>query len=91
MIDGETFTVTWGTTVPADGKGAKLTTYVFAAAHRTAASIFATRVGESTVEIFRFYFGSRSLYKLTSRLAGLSPDSKVTPLVATCLATCRAQ
>ncbi|MCC8983734.1 hypothetical protein [Bradyrhizobium acaciae] len=91
VIDGETFTVTWGTTVPAEGKGAKLTTYVFAAAHRTAASIFATRVDETTAEIFRFYFGSKSLYKLTSRLGDPSPDSKAMPLVATYLATCRAQ
>ncbi|WP_076860663.1 hypothetical protein [Bradyrhizobium mercantei] len=91
VIDGETFSVTWGTSVAAEGKGAKLTTYVFAAAHRTAASIFATRVDESTAEIFRFYFGSKSLYKLTSRLDGTSPDAKDAPFVATYLTTCREQ
>ncbi|GKQ49731.1 hypothetical protein [Bradyrhizobium sp. Ce-3] len=91
VIDGETFTVTWGTSVAAEGKGAKLTTYVFAAAHRTAASIFATRVDESTAEIFRFYFGSKALYKMTSRLEGPSPDPKAAPFVATYLATCREQ
>ncbi|MBR0900595.1 hypothetical protein JQ616_37055 [Bradyrhizobium tropiciagri] len=91
VIDGETFTVTWGTSVAAEGKPAKLTTYVFAAAHRTAASIFATRVDESTAEIFRFYFGSKTLYKLTSRLGGPSSDSKAMPFVATYLATCREQ
>lgn len=91
VIDGETFTVTWGTSVAADGRGAKLTTYVFAAAHRTAASIFATRVDESTAEIFRFYFASKSLYKLTSRLEAPSSDAKAAPFVATYLATCREQ
>ena len=107
VIDGETFTVTWGTSVPAEGKPAKLTTYVFAAAHRTAASIFATRIDESTAEIFRFYFASKSLYKLTSRLEGPSfeaksdpksnpkpdakTDAKPAPFVATYLATCREQ
>ncbi|WP_128971307.1 hypothetical protein [Bradyrhizobium tropiciagri] len=90
-IDGETFSVTWGTSVATEGKGAKLTTYVFAAAHRTAASVFATRIDESTAEIFRFYFASKSLYKLTSRLADPSPDSKAAPFVATYLATCRNQ
>ncbi|OKO80542.1 hypothetical protein AC628_08845 [Bradyrhizobium sp. NAS96.2] len=91
VIDGETFSVTWGTSAATEGKGAKLTTYVFAAAHRTAASIFATRVDESTAEIFRFYFASRSLYKLTSRLESPSADAKATPFVATYLATCREQ
>ncbi|MES5486368.1 hypothetical protein QMZ05_26730 [Bradyrhizobium sp. INPA03-11B] len=91
VIDGETFSVTWGTSVATEGKGAKLTTYVFAAAHRTAASVFATRVDESTAEIFRFYFASKSLYKLTSQLAAPSPDTKAAPLVATYLATCREQ
>ncbi|MGY3446420.1 hypothetical protein [Bradyrhizobium sp. USDA 4473] len=91
VIDGETFTVTWGTSVAAEGKPAKLTTYVFAAAHRTASSIFATRVDESTAEIYRFYFGSKSLYKLTSRLEAPSSDSKATPFVAAYLASCREQ
>ncbi|QOZ35176.1 hypothetical protein [Bradyrhizobium sp. CCBAU 53421] len=91
VIDGETFSVTWGTSVATEGKAAKLTTYVFAAAHRNAASIFATRVDESTAEIFRFYFASKSLYKLTSHLGGPSPDAKATPFVATYLATCRDQ
>ncbi|MHC2335519.1 hypothetical protein [Bradyrhizobium sp. USDA 4454] len=91
VIDGETFTVTWGTSIATEGKPPKLTTYVFAAAHRTAASIFATRVDESTAEIYRFYFGSKSLYKLTSRLEIPSSDSKATPFVATYLATCREQ
>lgn len=92
VIDGETLTVTWGTSVAAEGKGAaKLTTYVFAAAHRTAASIFATRVDDTTAEIFRFYYASKSLYKLTSRLGGRSPDAKAAPFVATYLATCREQ
>lgn len=103
VIDGETFTVTWGTSVAAEGMGAKLTTYVFAAAHRTAASIFATRVDESTAEIFRFYFGTKSLYKLTSRLdapasetksdakVDTKADTKAARFVATYLATCREQ
>jgi hypothetical protein len=80
-----------GAAAPVAGKGAKLTTYVFAAAQRTAASIFATRIDESTAEIVRFYFGSKSLYKLTSRQDGPSSDVKATPFVATCLATCREQ
>ncbi|WP_143279015.1 hypothetical protein [Bradyrhizobium sp. C9] len=91
VIDGETFSVTWGTSVATEGKGAKLTTYVFAAAHRTAASIFATRIDETTAEIFRFYFASKSLYKLTSQLGGPSPDAKPAPLVATYLAICHEQ
>lgn len=92
VIDGETLMVTWGKSVAAEGKGdAKLTTYVFAAAHRSAASIFATRVDDTTAEIFRFYFASRSLYKLTSRLGGASPDTKAVPFVATYLTACREQ
>ncbi|MHC6152492.1 hypothetical protein ACVSQB_11900 [Bradyrhizobium elkanii] len=92
VIDGDTFTVTWGTSVAADGKGgAKLTTYVFAAARRSAASIFATRTDDTTAEIFRFYFGDKSLYKLTSRLGGPSADTNAAPFVATYLATCRQQ
>lgn len=91
VIDGQTFTVTWGTSVATEGRGAKVMTYVFAAAQRTAASIVATRVDESTAEIFRFYFASRSLYKLTSRLDGPSSDPKAPPLVATYLATCHEQ
>ncbi|UGY21997.1 hypothetical protein HU675_0028800 [Bradyrhizobium septentrionale] len=91
VIDGQTLSVTWGTSVAMEGKGAKLTTYVFAAAQRTAASIFATRVDESTAEIFRFYFASKSLYRLTSRLGGPSSDPKAPPFVATYLATCHEQ
>ncbi|MGF6313544.1 hypothetical protein ABIB82_007697 [Bradyrhizobium sp. i1.8.4] len=91
VIDGQTFSVTWGTSVAVEGKGTKLTTYVFAAAQRTAASIVATRVDESTAEIFRFYFASKSLYKLTSRLGGPLSDPKAPPFVATYLATCHEQ
>ena len=92
VIDGETFSVTWGTSVAPEQKGAKLTTYVFAAARRDAGSIFATRVDETTVEIFRFYFGSKTLYKLTSRFGNPSPDGAAAlPFVATYLAACREQ
>ncbi|MFX8554403.1 hypothetical protein ABTM01_19905, partial [Acinetobacter baumannii] len=42
-------------------------------------------------EIFRFYFSSKSLYGLTSHLAGAQPDAEATPFVATYLATCRQQ
>ncbi len=43
VIDGETFSVMWGTTIPNETKGArpKATTYVFASAHRDAVSILA--------------------------------------------------
>ena len=91
-IDGQTLSVTWGSSAAPEGKGAKLTTYVFAAARRDATSIVATRVDETTAEIFRFYFGSKVLYKLTTR-AGISPpDGKLpSPFVATYLASCREQ
>ncbi|WGR97475.1 hypothetical protein MTX26_24075 [Bradyrhizobium sp. ISRA443] len=92
VVDGQTFSVTWGTSVAPEGKGAKLTTYVFAAAQRDAGSIFATRMDETTAEIFRFYFGSNALYKLTSRAGDLSSDNKAqSPVVATYIATCREQ
>ncbi|WP_160331104.1 hypothetical protein [Bradyrhizobium macuxiense] len=92
VVDGETFSVTWGTSVAPERKGAKLTTYVFAAAHRNVGSIFATRVDDTTVEIFRFYFDSKALYKPPSRLGAPSPDGKVSPpFVASYFATCREQ
>ncbi|MBR0875457.1 hypothetical protein JQ633_34245 [Bradyrhizobium tropiciagri] len=89
-IDGQTLSVTWGATP--ESKGAKLTTYVFAAARRDATSIVATRVDETTAEIFRFYFGSKVLYKLTTRAATSGPDGKLpSPFVATYIASCREQ
>lgn len=92
VIDGQTLSVTWGTSVAQEGAGAKLTTYVFAAARRDASSILATRVDDTTAEIFRFYFGSKVLYKLTTRSGGASLDGKVAPpFIATHFAICREQ
>jgi hypothetical protein len=92
LIDGQTFSVTWGTSVAQEGAGAKVTTYVFAAARRDATSILATRIDETTAEIFRFYFASKVLYKLTTRSAGPSLDGKVQPpFIATHFAVCREQ
>jgi hypothetical protein len=94
VIDGETFSVTWGTTIPNETKGArpKATTYVFASAQRDAVSILATRIDATTAEIFRFYFNNKVLYKLTSSPGPASQDSKTAPpFVATYVASCREQ
>jgi hypothetical protein len=91
-IDGQTLSVTWGPSATPESKGAKLTTYVFAAARRDPTSIVATRVDETTAEIFRFYFGSKVLYKLTTRAPANAPDAKLSsPFVATHFAICREQ
>ncbi|MCA6122759.1 hypothetical protein J6500_12755 [Bradyrhizobium sp. WSM 1704] len=91
-IDGQTLSVTWGSSPTPESKGAKLTTYVFAAARRDATSIVATRMDEATAEIFRFYFGSKVLYKLTTRAPTAAPDGRLpSPFVATYLANCREQ
>lgn len=89
VIDGETSSVTWRTSD--GGQGSQAHHLCVCGRDRTAASIFATRVDESTAEIFRFYFASKSLYRLMSDLAGPSPDAKATPFAATYLATCRDQ
>jgi hypothetical protein len=94
VIDDETFSVTWGTSIPNETKGArpKATTYVFASARRDAVSILATRIDDTTAEIFRFYFNNKVLYKLTSSPGRASQDSKTAPpFVATYVASCREQ
>ncbi|MGY4478355.1 hypothetical protein [Bradyrhizobium sp. USDA 3364] len=89
VIDGETFAVSWGMSV-ADGKaGPKLTTYVFAAAHRSAASIFATCVDESAAEIFRFFFASKDALQANEPTGRPLARLEDHPFVATYLATCR--
>lgn len=91
-IDGQTLSVTWGLSATPESKGAKLTTYVFAAARRDPTSIVATRVDETTAEIFRFYFGSKVLYRLTTHAPATVPDAKLSsPFVATHFAICREQ
>jgi hypothetical protein len=93
LIDGQTFSVTWGNTTADQKSGRpKATTYVFAAAHRDQTSILATRVDDTTAEIFRFYFSNKSLYKLSTSLAPATQDAKgAPPFVATYVAACREQ
>jgi hypothetical protein len=94
VIDGETFSVMWGTTIPNETKGArpKATTYVFASAHRDAVSILATRIDDTTAEIFRFYFNNKVLYKLTTSPGRALQDGKTaSPFAATYVASCREQ
>ena len=67
-VDGETLTITWGSAIPNPSKAAapKATTYVFASAYRNDQSIVATRIDRAGAEIFRFYFGSKTLVRLAT-------------------------
>jgi len=93
-VDGESFTVTWGSTIPNPSKSAapKPTTYVFAAAYRDERSILATRVDRTGAEIFRFYFGSKILFRITSN-PGNTPQESAMPSAAAAIhvANCRDQ
>ncbi|MET3839721.1 hypothetical protein [Bradyrhizobium sp. OAE829] len=92
-IDGETLTVTWGSTVSNQTKGAtpKPTTYVFASAYRNDQSILATRVDRAGAEIFQFYFGSKTLLRLAS-ISGDSSNAITAPAIAAIqTANCREQ
>ena len=75
-VDGESLTVTWGSTIPNQSKGGapKPTTYVFAAAYRDERSILASRVDRTGAEIFRFYFGSKVLFRITSNPGNTSQE-----------------
>jgi hypothetical protein len=90
-VDGETLTVTWGSTIPNQSKGGapKPTTYVFASAYRDERSILATRVDRTGAEIFRFYFGSKVLFRITSN-PGSAPQ-EVASAAAIHIASCRDQ
>ena len=93
-VDGETLTVTWGSTIqdPAKGAAAKATTYVFASAYRNDQSIFATRTDRAgTAEIFRFYFGSKTLLRLASTAGNASADTAAPTMAAIQIADCRDQ
>ena len=92
-VDGETLTVTWGSTIqdPAKGAAAKATTYVFASAYRNDQSIFATRIDRTGAEIFRFYFGSKTLLRLASTAGNASADTAAPTVAAIQTADCRDQ
>jgi hypothetical protein len=92
-VDGESLTVTWGSTIPNPSKGAapKPTTYVFAAAYRDERSILATRVDRTGAEIFRFYFGSKILFRVTSNPGNASTESAVPSVAAIHIANCQDQ
>ena len=92
-VDGESLTVTWGSTIPNQSKGGapKPTTYVFAAAYRDERSILATRVDRTGAEIFRFYFGSKVLFRITSNPGNVSQQSALPSAAAIHVATCRDQ
>jgi hypothetical protein len=92
-VDGESLTVTWGSTIPNQSKGGppKPTTYVFAAAYRDARSILATRVDRTGAEIFRFYFGSKILFRITSNPGNASPEEAMPSAAAIHVANCRDQ
>jgi hypothetical protein len=92
-VDGESLTVTWGSTIPNQSKGGapKPTTYVFAAAYRDERSILATRVDRTGAEIFRFYFGSKVLFRITSNPGNVSQQSALHSAAAIHVATCREQ
>ena len=91
-VDGESLTVTWGSTIPNQSKGGapKPTTYVFAAAYRDERSILATRVDRTGAEIFRFYFGSKVLFRITSN-PGNAQETTVPSAAAIHIANCRDQ
>ena len=92
-IDGETLTVTWGSTISNQAKGAvpKPTTYVFASSYRNDQSIYATRVDRSGAEIFRFYFGSKTLLRLASAPGSTSAEIAAPAIAAIQAASCRDQ
>ena len=92
-VDGESLTVTWGSTIPNQSKGGapKPTTYFFAAAYRDERSILATRVDRTGAEIFRFYFGSKVLFRITSNPGNASQQSALPSAAAIHVATCRDQ
>ena len=92
-VDGEILTVTWGGPGPNPVKGAaaKPTTYVFASAYRNDQSILATRVDRTGAEIFRFYFGSKKLLRLTSASSSTSADIAAPAVTAIQIADCRDQ
>jgi hypothetical protein len=92
-VDGETLTVIWGSTIPNQSKGGapKPTTYVFASAYRDERSILATRVDRTVAEIFRFYFGSKILFRITSNPGNASQESATPSAAAIHMANCRDQ
>ena len=92
-VDGETLTVTWGSTTSNQTKGAapKPTTYVFASAYRNDQSILATRIDRNGAEIFRFYFGSKTLLRLASTTGNTSADIAAPGIAAIQFASCRDQ
>ena len=91
-VDGESLTITWGSTIPNQSKGGapKPTTYVFAAAYRDERSILATRVDRTGAEIFRFYFGSKVLFRITSN-PGSAQETTLPSAAAIHVAICRDQ
>ena len=90
-IDGDTLSVTWGSTISTQTKGVapKPTTYVFASAYRNDQSILATRIDRTGAEIFQFYFGSKTLLRLASISGNTSAESLA--LAAIQIASCRDQ
>ncbi len=90
-IDGETLTVTWGSTILNQTKEAvpRPTTYVFASAYRDDQSILATRIDRTGAEIFRFYFGSKTLLRLASNSGSTSPVNSAPSIAAIQIANCR--
>ena len=92
-IDGETLTVTWGSTIANQTKGTapKPTTYVFASAYRNDQSILATRIDRTGGEIFQFYFGSKILVRLASTSGNTAADITAPAIAAIQSANCRDQ
>jgi len=92
-IDGDTLTVTWGSTISNQSKGGapKATTYVFASAYRDDQSVLATRIDRTAAEIFRFYFGSKLLVRLTSNPGNASKDNNTPSIAAIHITNCRDQ
>jgi hypothetical protein len=90
-VDGEMLTVTWGSTIPNQSKGGapKPTTYVFASAYRDERSILATRVDRTGAEIFRFYFGTKTLVRMTSNPGNASQEAASAAAIH--IANCRDQ
>jgi hypothetical protein len=90
-VDGESLTVTWGSTIPNQSKGVtpKTTTYVFASAYRDERSILANRVDRTGAEIFRFYFGSKILFRITSNPGTASQEAASAAAIQ--IASCRDQ